>query len=96
MTKILLALALLAVATLPAQAGSPTAAQKDEFYRTCMGIAQNAELCACKADAAMTLIDEKFMALVIASMKGKAPPADTYVAYNNYVAKSNQICKPGY
>ena len=28
------------------------------------------ELCACKADAAMTLIDERFMGVVIASMKG--------------------------
>ena len=87
--------ALLLLAT-PAMA-APTAAQKDEFYRVCMGIAQDATLCGCKADAAMTLIDERFMGVVIASMKGTASPASgDYNAYNTYVAKSNQICKPNY
>ena len=75
---------------------APSEAQKAEFYKVCMGIAENDALCGCKADAAMTLIDEEFMAIVIASMKGKAPPAGQYSAYNTYVAKSNQICKPNY
>ncbi|WP_417309460.1 hypothetical protein [Devosia sp.] len=75
---------------------APTAAQKSEFYAVCMGIAQNAELCGCKADAAMDLIDERFMGVVIASMKGAAPKSADYQAYNQYVARSNQICKPNY
>ena len=36
------------------------------------------------------------MAIVIAAMKGKTPPDSSYVAYNDYVAKSNQVCKPNY
>ena len=89
-------LAALGLLTMPALA-APTAAQKDEFYALCMGIAQDAKLCGCKADAAMTLIDERFMGVVIASMKGTASPAsDDYNAYNTYVARSNQICKPNY
>ena len=80
----------------PAFAAAPTSAQKDEFYSVCMGIAQDAALCGCKADAAMTLIDQRFMGVVIASMRGGAPAAADYQAYNTYVARSNQICKPNY
>ena len=80
----------------PALAAAPTATQHDEFYRVCMGIAQNQTLCACKADAAMTLIDERFMAVVIKSMQGGTPADSDFVAYNTYVAKSNQVCKPDY
>ena len=75
---------------------APTQAQKDEFYAVCMGIAQDQALCSCKADAAMTLIDERFMGVVLASMKGGSPAASDYDAYNTYVAKSNQVCKPNY
>lgn len=75
---------------------APTAAQKDEFYQVCMSIAQDATLCGCKADAAMTLIDERFMEVVIRSMKGGSPDSKDYDAYNTYVAKSNQVCKPNY
>lgn len=89
-------LAALALLTTPAFAAAPTVAQKDEFYRVCMGIAQDAKLCGCKAEAAMTLIDERFMGVVIKSMKGAAPADSDFVAYNTYVAKSNQICKPNY
>jgi hypothetical protein len=91
-----LAFAALLLLTAPAFA-APTQAQKDEFYAVCMGIAQNDTLCSCKADAAMTLIDERFMGVVIASMKGTASPAAAdYDAYNTYVARSNQVCKPDY
>jgi hypothetical protein len=86
----------LAMLATPALAAAPSGAQKDEFYSVCMGIAQNRTLCACKADAAMTLIDARFMGVVIASMKGASPAATDYAAYNTYVAKSNQICKPDY
>ena len=76
---------------------APTGEQKAEFYAVCMGIAQDQTLCACKADAAMTLIDTDFMAMVIDAMKGTRNPAEgEYSAYNTYVAKSNQICKPNY
>ena len=94
--KLLAPLAMLALAVVPAFAAAPTAAQKEEFYAVCMGIAQNAALCGCKADAALTLIDERFMGVVIASMKGGSPAAGEYDAYNTYVAKSNQVCKPNY
>ena len=90
-----LVIAGLALAVIPVQA-APTEAQKGEFYSVCMGIAQDDALCSCKADAAMSLIDERFMAVVISSMKGQTPKSDDYVAYNAYVARSNQICKPNY
>lgn len=91
----LAALALVAIPATPVVA-APTAEQKAEFYATCMGIAEDDTLCSCKADAAMTLIDERFMGVVIAGMKGKSPDASDYSAYNTYVAKSNQVCKPNY
>ncbi len=75
---------------------APSEAQRAEFYDVCMGIAQDAALCGCKAEAAAALIDERFMGVVIASMKGASPAAADYRAYNAYVAKSNQICKPNY
>ena len=96
MRKLLLGLSLLVSSSLAVMAAPPTAAQRDEFYAVCVGISQNAELCRCKADAAMTLIDERFMGVVIASMKGGSPAAGNYDAYNTYVARSNQICKPNY
>lgn len=95
MKRVMVALLALGMLGGVAQA-APSEAQKADFYKTCMGIASDDALCSCKADAAMTLIDEEFMAMVIASMKGKAPPAGQYSAYNTYVAKSNQICKPNY
>ena len=75
----------------------PTAEQKAEFYKVCMGIAQDEALCSCKADAAMTLIDERMMGYVIAGMKGAGnAPDDVQRDWNDYVARSNQICKPNY
>lgn len=89
-------LALAALWAAPALAAAPSATQKQEFFAVCLSISQNQQLCACKADAAMTLIDERFMGVVIASMKGGSPSSSDYQAYNTYVAKSNQICKPNY
>lgn len=94
--RTLLALSTALLMAVPVFAAAPTAAQKDEFYSVCMGIADDQTLCSCKADAAMTLIDADFMAMVIGAMKGASVPQDTYVAYNTYVAKSNQVCKPNY
>jgi hypothetical protein len=93
----LVLLALLLLTAAPAQAAAPTTEQKAEFTRVCMSISQDEALCTCKADAAMTLIDQPFMDVVIAAMKGTRNPAESeYRAYNAYVAKSNQICKPNY
>jgi hypothetical protein len=96
MRRVIVALMALGVMASGALAAAPSEEQKADFYKTCMGIAQDQALCSCKADAAMTLIDADFMGMVIASMKGKSPPSDQYAAYNVYVAKSNQICKPNY
>ena len=96
MRALALSIAGLALLSAPAFAAAPSAEQKAEFYKVCVGISSNVELCTCKADAAMDLLDERFMAVVIASMKGGSPAEGEYVAYNAYVAKSNQICKPNY
>ena len=88
-------LAVLGLLTVPALA-APTAAQKAEFHAVCMGIADNETLCSCKADAAMELIDERFMGVVIAGMKGGATAPEDAVPYSTYISKSNQICKPNY
>ncbi|HVY51698.1 MAG TPA: hypothetical protein VHA07_09100 [Devosia sp.] len=78
-------------------ANPPTAAQLKTFYETCLKIAPSASvLCKCKEDAAPRLIDTAFMDVVIASMKGKPLDAKYYDDYNNYIARSNQICKPDY
>jgi hypothetical protein len=90
------ATALLLALTAPAFAAAPTTAQKAEFHAVCMAISGNEPLCTCKADAAMELIDARFMGVVIASMQGGTPDVADYSAYNTYVAKSNQICKPNY
>lgn len=96
MKTLVVALAALGLMVGGVQAAAPSPEQRADFYKTCMGIAEDEALCSCKADAAVTLIDADFMSMVIASMKGKSPPSDQYSAYNTYVAKSNQICKPNY
>jgi hypothetical protein len=78
-----------------AQAAPPSAAQKAEFYKVCVGISQNVALCTCKADAALRLIDADFMAVVIASMAGRPVEARYYDAYNTYIARSTEACGMG-
>ena len=95
MRRALLIAAALMLAGGPALASPPSAAQKDEFTKVCVGISQNVALCTCKADAAMRLIDSDFMAVVIASMKGKDVPADLYDTYNDYIARSTEACGMG-
>ena len=95
MKKLLAVLAML-VCTAPAHAAPPTPEQKADFLATCLKIAPAAgELCRCKADAAMTLIDTGFMAVVISSMRGKDVPADLYDTYSDYIARSTQACGMG-
>lgn len=96
MKSIVFAVAVLGLMSSAVLAAPPTAEQKADFYKTCYGISQNETLCTCKAEAALKLIDAEFMAIVIASMKGKALDQKYYDAYNTYVGKSNQVCKPNY
>jgi hypothetical protein len=98
MKTLLIVLATLAIATAPAlsKGTPPTTEQKAEFLQTCLKVAPAAgELCRCKADAAMTLIDTDFMAIVIASMKGKDVEEKYYDAYNDYIARSTEACGMG-
>jgi hypothetical protein len=95
MKRLLIAIVALAF-TAPAYAAPPTPEQKADFLATCLKVAPAAgELCRCKADAAMTLIDTKFMAVVISSMKGKDVPDEYYDTYNDYIARSTQVCGMG-
>jgi hypothetical protein len=101
MTKLLLIVAALSLVASGAMAKTianpPTADQLKAFYDTCIKVAPAASvLCKCKEDAAPKIIDTAFMDVVIASMKGKPLEAKYYDAYNNYIARSNQICKPEY
>ncbi len=96
MKTFVVALAALGLMVGGAQAAAPSEAQKAEFYKTCMGIAQDEALCGCKADAAMTLVDAEFMDVIISSMKGKAPPTSDNQKYGIYIGQSNKICKPNY
>ena len=91
-----LVLGLLLLGANAAMAAPPTSEQKAEFHATCMGIAQDETLCSCKAEATDKLIDSDFMTVVIASMGGKTLDPKYAVRYNDYVAHSNQICKPNY
>ena len=95
-TALVVGLLVAALDASSAMAAPPSAEQRTEFYEVCMGIAQDAKLCACKAEAALSLIDSKFMSVVIDSMRGKSLPVDYSVPYNTYVGKSNQVCKPNY
>jgi hypothetical protein len=95
--SLLLALAALGLTAGTSFAAAPSATQKAEFHSVCVKISGDEALCSCKADAAMTLIDERMMTYVIAGMKGAGnAPTDVQHEWNNYVARSNQICKPNY
>ena len=96
MKTILLALAALAIATAPtlAKGTPPTAEQKQQFYDACT-VYGTPDLCQCKADAAMTLIDTTFMAVVIAAMRGTDPPPDLNDTYSDYIARSTEACGMG-
>lgn len=96
MKNALLVLAALVFATAPAFAAPPSAAQQAEFLATCLKVAPEAQaLCACKADAAMSLVDSAFMDVIIVSMKGKPVEAQHYTTYNDYIARSTQACGMG-
>jgi hypothetical protein len=76
-------------------ANPPTQAQLDAFYAACVKWGP-ADLCKCKETAAPKLVDTSFMDVIIASMKGKSLDPKYNIAYNDYIANSNTICKPDY
>ena len=83
--------------TLPAHAAPVSPEQKADFLKACLKVAPEAvELCTCKAEAAPRLVDSDFMAVVIGAMQGKDVPSNLYDTYNEYIGRSNQICKPSY
>lgn len=83
------------LAVTPSLAAAPTAEQKADFYAACVKTSNNVELCTCKADAAVKLIDQDFMAVVLASMKGKTLDDKYAVAYNDYIVESTRACGMG-
>ena len=92
---VMAALAILAVLTAPALAAAPSTEQKAEFYAACVKTSGNVALCTCKADAAVQLVDNNFMAVVLASMKGKTLDDKYAVAYNDYIVESTRACGMG-
>jgi hypothetical protein len=96
MKRLAIAITAAALLTGTAHAAPPSDEQLAEFYKTCVGISQNETLCSCKREVAPKLLDADFMAVVISSMKGKAPPSEYDVPYNDYIAQSNAVCIPGY
>lgn len=86
--------ALLLGLTGAAQAAPPMAEQRDAFYAACTRQGA-AELCACKADAAMQIVDSEFMDVIIASMQGQSLAAEHYTTYNDYIVASTQACGMG-
>ncbi|MEO5808052.1 hypothetical protein [Devosia sp.] len=97
MKAMVVGLLLAGLAVTGGYAAPVTDTQKAEFKKVCLSISHDEALCACKVEAAPKLIDERMMGYVIAGMKGAGnAPDDVQREWNNYVAKSNQICKPNY
>ena len=92
---VMAALAMLAVLTAPVLAAAPSAEQKADFYDASVKTSGNVQLCTCKADAAVQLVDNDFMAVVLASMKGKTLDDKYAVAYNDYIVESTRACGMG-
>ena len=94
-TLVMAGLVAFGMLTVPALAAPPSAEQKAEFYDACVKTSGNVSLCACKADAAVQLVDHDFMAVVVASMKGKTLDDQYAVAYNDYIVESTRACGMG-
>lgn len=95
MKTLVLAGLLALVSTSAALAAAPSMEQKAEFYDACVKTSGNVELCTCKADAAIKLVDQDFMTVVLASMKGKTLDDKYAVAYNTYIVESTRACGMG-
>jgi hypothetical protein len=81
--------------TTPALAAAPSAEQKAQFYQICVATSSNVPLCTCKADAAVKLVDQQFMAVILASMQGQTLAAEYAVPYNDYIVESTRACGMG-
>jgi hypothetical protein len=94
MKRIIAALFALGALMAAAIAAPPTAEQKAKFYKVC---AQRgaADLCTCKAEAAMKIVDHDFMDVIIASMSGKSLDPKYNVAYSDYIVESTRACGMG-
>lgn len=83
------------VLTGAAIAGSPTAAQKTEFYEACAK-RSDAALCKCKAEFAAKTLDGRMMGYVIGAMASNTPaPADINDRWNDYIVGSTRTCGSG-
>jgi hypothetical protein len=76
------------------------------FDQACRSVGGDAAVCACKAIAAVDLLDERMLSLVIVSMtdpggfaamsnSGAITHADN-VAWTNYIRESNKACNLSY
>ena len=92
--RAILAGVLLLGLTAATEAAAPTAEQRDAFYAACTRQGA-AEICACKADAAMKIVDSAFMDVIIQSMEGKSLAAEHYTTYNDYIVASTEACGMG-
>lgn len=102
MKKIVLAVAMLSLTMGGAHAASmaaakgapPTAEQKARFLKACEKYGAT-EVCTCKAEQAMKLVDADFMEVIIDSINGKPTPVEDTLKYGVYIGKSNAVCAPG-
>lgn len=68
-----------------------------QFYDACIHNTPDTKLCRCKANAAPKLIGRRMEGYVIAAMKGsRDTPPDVLAKWNEYMVRSDRICKPGY
>ncbi|RYG86112.1 MAG: hypothetical protein EON59_10730 [Alphaproteobacteria bacterium] len=103
-TVVMAGLVAFGMLTVPALAAAPSAEQKAEFYKTCMGIAQNEPLCTCKADEAVKVADDEMLGFIITAMKDNAKfremvqkgevPEAVVKKWPVYVRESNKVCLP--
>jgi hypothetical protein len=89
-----LAAALVSLTAGAALAAPPSAEQKSRFLKACERYGAN-EICTCKAEQAMKLVDADFMEVIIDSINGKTTPVEDTQKYAVYIGKSNKVCAPG-
>jgi hypothetical protein len=86
--------ALVGVST-AASAAAPSSEQKAAFYKSCVKNGGDQQLCTCKADAAMKLVDSEFMDVIITAMSGGSFLRKYDVPYNDYIVESTRACGMG-
>jgi opacity protein-like surface antigen len=95
MKHLLIAAVAAALLTGSAAAATPSAEQKAEFYKACVRNGGDASLCTCKAEAAVKLVDDEFMAVIITAMSGGSYDRKYDVPYNDYIVESTRACGMG-